>query len=125
MLCKRRRVKLTSINIPALLDKYLLNKDLGGYVISLKGCWGVGKTYFWTLYAEENLKEDKYVYISLFGINKIEEIKEKILNKVSNQANFINKAKRFFGSSKIVGVDINSILSSFGIKDFKDIAFII
>ena len=57
-------------------------------------------------------KEDKYVYISLFGINKIEEIKEKILNKVSNQANFINKAKRFFGSSKIVGVDISSILSS-------------
>ena len=104
------------------MNKFNLNKDLGGYVISLKGCWGVGKTYFWTLYAEENLKEDKYVYISLFGINKIEEIKEKILNKVSNQANFINKAKRFFGSSKIVGVDINSILSSFGIKDFKDIA---
>ncbi len=110
------------VNLKQNLDKYLLNKDLGGYVISLKGCWGVGKTYFWTLYAEENLKEDKYVYISLFGINKIEEIKEKILNKVSNQASFINKAKRFFGSSKIVGVDINSILSSFGIKDFKDIA---
>ena len=110
------------INLKQNLDKYLLNKDLSGYIISLKGSWVVGKTYFWTLYAEENLKEDKYVYISLFGINKIEEIKEKILNKVSNQVSFINKAKRFFGSSKRVGVDISSILSSFGIKDFKDIA---
>lgn len=27
------------VNLKQNLDKYLLNKDLGGYVISLKGCW--------------------------------------------------------------------------------------
>ena len=108
-------------NIKENLNRYLKDSSSKGFVISIKGNWGVGKTFFWNIYAKENLNEKKYVYISLFGINKLDEIKTKILNKISKQANIVNKTKGFFGSSRIVGVDIGAVISIFGIKNFKDI----
>ncbi|OCL85620.1 P-loop NTPase fold protein [Arcobacter porcinus] len=108
-------------NLKENLNRYLKDSSSKGFVISIKGNWGVGKTFFWNIYAKENLDEKKYVYISLFGINKLDEIKTKILNKISKQANIVNKTKGFFGSSRIVGVDIGAVISIFGIKNFKDI----
>ncbi len=108
-------------NLKENLNRYLKDSSSKGFVISIKGNWGVGKTFFWNIYAKENLDEKKYVYISLFGINKLDDIKTKILNKISKQANIVNKTKGFFGSSRIVGVDIGAVISIFGIKNFKDI----
>lgn len=108
-------------NIINNFNKYLKDYKNDGIVLSLKGHWGVGKTYFWHLYAKESLNQDKYIYISLFGINKTEEIKEKIINKISKKTNFFNKIKKFFGSSRIVGIHVSSVLSSMGIKNFKDV----
>ncbi|RXI25320.1 P-loop NTPase fold protein [Aliarcobacter trophiarum] len=108
-------------NIKENLNRYLKDSSSKGFVISIKGNWGVGKTFFWNIYAKENLNEKKYVYISLFGISKLDEIKTKILNKISKQANIVNKIKGFLGSSRIKGVDIGAVISIFGVKNFKDI----
>lgn len=109
------------IYIEENFNKYLNTSKNKGFVVSLKGDWGIGKTYFWHSYAKKNLKKNRYVYISLFGINRVEQIKERIINKVSRNTSSINKIKRFFGKSKIIGIDISSILSSFGVKNFKNI----
>ncbi len=51
----------------------------------LKGPWGVGKTYFWNRYIDARLgpespvRESKYAYVSLFGLNSIEEVEQIIL----------------------------------------------
>ncbi len=108
-------------NLKENLDRYLKDSSSKGFVISIKGNWGVGKTFFWNIYAKENLNEKKYVYISLFGISKLDDIKTKILNKISKQANIVNKIKGLLGSSRIKGVDIGAVISLFGIKNFKDI----
>ena len=108
-------------NLKENLNRHLKNSSLKGFAISIKGNWGVGKTFFWNIYAKENLDEKKYVYISLFGISKLDDIKTKILNKISKQANIINKIRSFFGTSRILGVDIAAVISILGIKDFKDI----
>ncbi|AXX90455.1 hypothetical protein CKA55_11855 [Arcobacter suis] len=108
-------------NLKENLNRYLKDSSSKGFVISIKGNWGVGKTFFWNIYAKENLNEKKYVYISLFGISKLDEIKTKILNKISKQANIVNKIKGLLGSSRIKGVDIGAVISLFGIKNFKDI----
>jgi KAP family P-loop domain len=49
-------------------------------VLSIKGGWGVGKTYFWNHFISTNRNElkhpfEKYAYVSLFGISTLEELK--------------------------------------------------
>ncbi len=52
-------------------------------VISITGHWGVGKTYAWRRYLIEARDEKKiglkhYAYVSLFGLNSLEELKYSI-----------------------------------------------
>jgi hypothetical protein len=49
-------------------------------VLCLKGKWGVGKTYAWNRYLQDvtnagKLAFDKYSYVSLFGLNSLEDVK--------------------------------------------------
>jgi hypothetical protein len=49
-------------------------------ILSIKGAWGVGKTYAWNRYLESAKKQNrialaKYSYVSLFGINSLAELK--------------------------------------------------
>ncbi len=49
-------------------------------IMSIKGAWGVGKTYAWNRYLESAKKQnrialEKYSYVSLFGINSLAELK--------------------------------------------------
>lgn len=51
-------------------------------IYALKGKWGVGKTYFW----KEFVKRDefckiKYVYVSLFGLKSIDDLKRAVLTR--------------------------------------------
>lgn len=44
-------------------------------VLIIRGNWGVGKTFAWNKYLEkekDNLKIERYAYVSMFGINSIE-----------------------------------------------------
>ena len=105
------------------LDYFLFKRD-EAIVISLQGYWGIGKTYFWHHYISEKQK-DKHVYISLFGINSLDDIKRKIVLKIYDS----NKISNFIKNNPIIGeiikhkfgVDYSLIASSFNREDFKDI----
>lgn len=67
------------MNITKVLDDFLQSEDR---VAVIKGEWGVGKTYFWNKYYDAKAKrkeinEIAYSYISLFGVDSIEDIKKK------------------------------------------------
>ncbi|MDK2061479.1 P-loop NTPase fold protein [Aliarcobacter butzleri] len=65
----------------------LLIKENKEVVISISGEWGIGKTYFWNNfikdYKEKELKDKQIAYISLFGINSLNDIRTSILLQVS------------------------------------------
>ncbi|WP_019026783.1 P-loop NTPase fold protein [Colwellia piezophila] len=50
-------------------------------VLAIKGRWGIGKTYTWDKYVKE-IKDDiefkSYAYVSLFGLNSLNELKRAI-----------------------------------------------
>ncbi|MBA6262166.1 hypothetical protein [Colwellia sp. Bg11-12] len=52
-------------------------------VMAINGLWGIGKTYSWNKFIVE-FKEDiafkTYAYVSLFGVNSLEELKRAIFN---------------------------------------------
>lgn len=117
------------------LDYFLFEKD-NSIVISLQGYWGIGKTHFWNNYIklkseenqqvwDENIKfkspEDKHVYISLFGISSLDDIKRKIILKISDRAKITKQLKNIVGNSKVFGIDLSSAISLFEPNDFKDI----
>lgn len=63
--------------------KFITNKE--PYVFALRGNWGVGKTYLWNKYIKENkdkLSCEYYSYVSLFGINSIDELKRSIFENM-------------------------------------------
>lgn len=52
-------------------------------VMCLRGRWGVGRTYAWKQLLQEAIDEDKvalpsYAYVSLFGLNSIDELRQSI-----------------------------------------------
>lgn len=49
-------------------------------ILVIKGPWGVGKTHFWNNFITNinNIKQDKYSYISLFGVDKLSEVQSLI-----------------------------------------------
>ena len=53
--------------------KEKLDNEFNKYynVVLVNGPWGIGKTF----YLNEYLKEKKHVYLSLFGLNSMEEVK--------------------------------------------------
>ena len=65
--------------------------------VLIKGEWGIGKTYF---LRKKYLCDKKHIYISLFGLDSIEEIKIEIYSKLNKVLNFIkNGINRIKGSS--------------------------
>lgn len=76
----------------------LLNdaKNKEGFVLSLNGEWGIGKTVFWKNYSQENLIKDdneKVAYISLFGKDSLEAINSTILLEISKKQKNLNLVK--------------------------------
>ncbi|EER48313.1 hypothetical protein AM202_0811 [Actinobacillus minor 202] len=60
----------------------LINKSQSyGSAIALTGEWGIGKTHFWKDFYENNadlFEMKKYAYVSLFGLNSLDELKYQI-----------------------------------------------
>jgi len=57
--------------------------DDSNELLLLKGKWGVGKTYFWhdlieELSDAEKIGSEQYAYVSLFGVNNLDELKNAI-----------------------------------------------
>ena len=76
-------------------------KDESAVCTTINGKWGVGKTYFWHKFVEDNSKKlnKSFVYISLFGKDSINQIvKEiilqayrasKVISEVSEKAKYL------------------------------------
>lgn len=60
-------------------------KEIGPGVLSIKGSWGAGKTYFWSKAvkeaADKKLFSTRYAYVSLFGITSLDELKYAIFEQ--------------------------------------------
>ena len=69
-------------NIRLTIDSFLEDETS---VLVLKGSWGVGKTYFWEHYVNEKkeaneIKNTAYSYVSLFGLNNLDDLKLRIFH---------------------------------------------
>ncbi|HJQ27019.1 MAG TPA: P-loop NTPase fold protein [Blastocatellia bacterium] len=68
--------------IKTVVEKFI--SDSHNELLVIKGKWGVGKTFFWQKLVEESkskkcIGRDYYSYVSLFGINNLEELKHAII----------------------------------------------
>lgn len=65
---------------------FYINKEDTSYATLLNGSWGCGKTFFIKTFinANENKKKNKckFIYISLFGLKKIEDVNTKIFEEL-------------------------------------------
>lgn len=72
-----------------VIQDFLLNKD--PEVLSIRGDWGVGKTYFWNE-AIKGAKNDhkfcrgQYSYVSLFGMESLAQLKTTIFENIVDAA---------------------------------------
>ena len=103
---------------------YLLNPDNNGHIIMISGARGIGKTYFWKKEIEENLSKQlqeqkkSYVYISFFGKESIQDIKQEILYKASlGKKYFLNEAEAFSFDAVSIFKDSDGTISE-GLKTF-------
>ncbi|HFJ9454144.1 TPA: P-loop NTPase fold protein [Bacillus tropicus] len=64
--------------IESILD--YIESDITEYAVLLNGRWGSGKTYFWEYVLKEKIEGTgkKTIYVSLYGINSIDEISKRI-----------------------------------------------
>jgi len=103
------------------LDSILINDKDEGIAISLKGSWGIGKTFFWDNYVNRKFQGDKNVYISLFGKNSLDDIKKAIVLKLYDRNKILGFISKTAGSTKFAGIDIASISNNITKKDFTNI----
>jgi len=105
------------------------------FVISIKGDWGSGKTYFWNKFVENSLNDDvKYAYVSLFGKESIEDIKRDVIFQISLKDKHLSTFKEKLSSIKttlgfreddssfgVSGAVLGSLMSLFEKKDFENV----
>lgn len=107
----------------------ILQRDNAACVV-LDGEWGVGKTTFWKKFSDVKFKENS-VYVSLFGKESIQEIKQEIGIQIYKRNKYISefsKKARHLKFDKVIdeitpklGSAVIGCISFFEKKDFKDI----
>lgn len=77
-------------DVKAQIDRFL--KSVDPEVLCIRGNWGTGKTYVWQT-AAKNLRDgkdkvalDQYAYVSLFGVNSINQLRSSILQNTLPRA---------------------------------------
>lgn len=74
--------------------KNKLDDELGNIysVVLINGEWGIGKSFFLKNYS----KEKKYIYLSMFGLENLQDLKLSFYYKISKFNTFAYKVKKFF-----------------------------
>ncbi|MBK3333413.1 AAA family ATPase [Persephonella atlantica] len=108
------------------IKEKFLSKEKHGLVITVKGKWGSGKTYFIKNLLDE--EREKYAYISLFGKNSINEITQEIVLKISKFRKILGDVslilKQLGGLSTHIGA-VRNLLSLVSTIDIKDSIIVI
>lgn len=73
---KRKRLK-------SLLEENIRAGNVGT-AIAITGSWGIGKTFFWNSFRDEVNFKKKYVYVSLFGLESLSDLKTHIYSNIEN-----------------------------------------
>lgn len=113
----------SKVDIEKRLEEILKRKV--GTCIVLDGGWGVGKTTFWKNFSNEKFKENS-VYVSLFGKESIQEIKQEIGIQIYKRNKYIkeiekSKADQIFNlAMPNLGSALIGCISFFKKEDFKD-----
>ena len=66
-----------------LLEQNFQNNKVGT-AIAITGPWGVGKTFFWKRCIDGYNLKKKYVYVSLFGLESLSDLKTHIYSNIEN-----------------------------------------
>ncbi|PNL50354.1 hypothetical protein CEP63_014555 [Proteus mirabilis] len=108
-------------NLTNYLD-YYTNLDNPGYALLITGGWGSGKTYQINKYFAE--KKDEICYVSLFGINSIQDIYSSIYIKMFPKQAWLKKIVGQVGSIDAeyssVTFGVGGLLSSLGSSLIKE-----
>lgn len=125
-----------NMEVDNVIRDYIKTKDVD-YAIMINGPWGAGKSFYWRNnlvplienIAYQETREEKIcykpLYISLFGVNSIDGLLQRIFSEINpflkNKATKIsgvlfNKALSFFNISKIENEEIGTVLSTLTIS---------
>jgi len=120
--------------IDKIKEKFIqIFKDESAACTTINGKWGVGKTYFWHKFVEDNSNKlnKSFVYISLFGKDSVNQIvKEiifqayrasKVISEVSEKAKYLKFDKILDSVVPTLGSAIIGCISFFEKKDFENI----
>lgn len=96
--------------IKAQIDRFLQADT--PEVMAIRGAWGVGKTFAWNKYLNEakhnnGIALDNYSYVSLFGLNSMDELKLSIFMEVIHQKNI--GIERDLDNIKLAGKKLSSL----------------
>ncbi|KAB2949909.1 MAG: hypothetical protein F9K19_23065 [Rhizobiaceae bacterium] len=81
---------MTVENVISQIDRFLKTAD--PEVLCIRGNWGTGKTYVWQTAAKklrdgkDKVALDQYAYVSLFGVNSINQLRTSILQNTLPRA---------------------------------------
>ena len=115
-------------NIEQRLTEILKRKN--AVCVVLDGEWGVGKTTFWKKFSDAKFKENS-VYVSLFGRESIQEIKQEIgiqiyrrneyISEFSEKAKYLRFDKVIDEVTPKLGSALIGCISFFKKENFKDV----
>lgn len=97
-------------------DGFLLNDMHNGKTIMLSGAWGSGKTHFWQNDLEPKLleefkKRDKScTYISLYGKDSLNALKQEVFIKASSENSFLSKEVATFGFEALSSIEESDLV---------------
>ncbi len=103
--------------------KYINKNKNKGNMLAISGMWGGGKTYFWQTRIEKELENeddiDKYVYISLYGVDSIKRIEQILSSKVQKLLDSAKeKLKKKLGNETS---DRLELITQYGLKIGADL----
>lgn len=95
--------------------------------ILLKGDWGIGKTYAWHnfIFPELKKKTDRIVYLSLFGVDSIDQIKRRLVTKIIVEDALKKKSFSFIKKklNSIFAYSSGKLFKTLKINDILDFEF--
>ncbi|MFT7879362.1 MAG: hypothetical protein ABXS91_03120 [Sulfurimonas sp.] len=92
-------------------DGFLLDDMHNGKTIMLSGAWGAGKTHFWQNEIEPTLsgklqEDDKScTYISLYGKDSLNALKQEVFIKASSESSSLSKEVATFGFEALSSIE--------------------